>query len=73
MSESTTIQWITIFVRFNDDGSSDHIRVLEDKLLSYEHFDKSPIPRFFSNGKGWCIQAEILETTAWYPNKRVLN
>lgn len=33
---------VTEHVRFNSDGSSDHIKVVGDKLLSVEHFDKSP-------------------------------
>jgi len=33
---------ITEHIRFNADGSSDHIKVIEDEFHSFEHFDIAP-------------------------------
>lgn len=33
---------ITEYVRFNADGSSDHIKVIGDELFSVEHFPETP-------------------------------
>ena len=33
---------MTEWVRFNDDGSSDHLRVIDGELVGTEHWDRSP-------------------------------
>jgi len=50
-------EWVTIteHIRFNTDGSSDHIKVVEDEVLSFEHFDKSPFFRIDPE-IAWIIQ-----------------
>ena len=36
---------ITEHVRFNDDGSSDHIKVIDGELHEFTHFEKAPYVR----------------------------
>ena len=54
MSERVTI---TEHVRFNDDGSSDHIKVIEDEVFSFEHFDVAPFFRLYPE-IAWIIRIE---------------
>ena len=55
--EEARREWVTIteHIRFNTDGSSDHIKVVEDEVLSFEHFDKSPFFRIDPE-IAWIIQ-----------------
>ena len=36
---------MTEHVRFNDDGSSDHIKVVDGELVGHEHWDVAPYYR----------------------------
>ena len=41
----TTFVDVTEWIRFNDDGSSDHLRVIGSELVESVHYERSPYVR----------------------------